>query len=120
MSNRPPKLLALPGGHLMAHMRANRIQQIFDIAFEQSGGVERLVHEMNRSPEGYWEGVKQYVKTMPKTAMTESHHQVDVSIEGMWDRVAKRLEDRKNGVEVIDVEPTEVTEVTEIPDSSED
>jgi hypothetical protein len=97
-----PKLpLVLPGGQMMLHMSAARRHQILDTAFEMVGGQEKLVHEIQRSPDSYWEFMKLWGKGLPRAVATE--HTASADVESLLDKL-DRAENAKviNG-EVIDV-----------------
>lgn len=86
MSN--PKLpLVLPSGTMLMQMRARRRHEIMDTAFEMSGGVERLVHEM-RTPDGFWEGMKLWGKGIARPPSTVEHNFGD-STEEMVDELER-------------------------------
>lgn len=95
--------IALPGGHLMPHMSARRRHEIVDTAFEMLGGVERLVHEADRTPESYWEFAKLWGKGLPRAVATE--HSATKDVEDLLDRL-----DKADQAKTIDGEFTEVVQ----------
>lgn len=99
-----PKLpLVLPGGQLMPHMSARRRHEIMDTVFEMTGGVERLVHEVNRDRESYWDFMKLWGKGLPRAVATE--HSTTPDVENLLDKL-----DRMENAKVINGEATEVIE----------
>lgn len=87
---------------MLPHMSAKRRYEILDIAFEMTGGITRLAHEMNKSTEGYWEGMKLWGKGLPKIASTE--HSVTEGVESLLDRLdeAERAKTIEGAYEVLD------------------
>lgn len=77
----------LPSGAMLMHMRARRRHEIMDTAFEMCGGVDKLVHEMEKSSEGYWEGVKLWAKGAAKPVAIE--HTFGESTEDMVDELER-------------------------------
>jgi hypothetical protein len=85
--SKPHLPTVLPSGAMLMHMRARRRHEIMDTAFEMCGGVERLVHEMNKNSEGYWEGVKMWAKGAAKPVQIE--HTFGESTEDMLDELER-------------------------------
>lgn len=86
--------ITLPGGEIMPYMSARRRHEIMDVAFQMCGGVERLVHEMNRNTEGYWAGVNLWGKGLPRAVATD--HSINTkSVEDLWDKLDAREADKK-------------------------
>lgn len=51
---------------MMPFMGKSYVREQFRIAYQLTGGVERLVHEMNRDQDGYWKGIAHLVKLEPR------------------------------------------------------
>lgn len=71
----------------MPHMSARRRHEILDTVFEMSGGVERLAHEVNRSPDSYWEFMKLWGKGLPRAVAVE--HGANAGLEELLDQLNK-------------------------------
>lgn len=99
--SKPRLPTVLPSGQMLMHMRARQRHEIFGTAFEMCGGVDRLVHEANKTTDGYWELVKHYAKGAAKPVAVE--HSFGESTEDMVDE-ADRFENAKvvNGTVVLD------------------
>lgn len=102
MSSRLP--IVLPSGQIISHMSARRRNEIMDTVFEMVGGVDRLAHEVERSPEAYWNFMKLWGKGLPRVSSNE--HTLGGGVEDLLDRLDE--EDRKSRELTVDM--TEVTE----------
>jgi hypothetical protein len=87
---------------MLPYMSSRRRHEVMDVAFEMTGGVERLAHEMNRSTEGYWEGMKLWAKGLPRIANTEVS--VSEGVESLLDKLdqAEREKTIDGAYEVLD------------------
>jgi hypothetical protein len=95
--------IVLPGGTIMPHLSARRRHEILDTAFEMMGGVERLVHEAERTPDSYWELMKLWGKGLPRAVATE--HSASANVEDLLDRL-----DKADSAKIINADYTEVVE----------
>lgn len=85
--SKPNLPTVLPSGTMLMHLRARRRHEIMDTVFEMVGGAERLAHEMNKSSEGYWEGVKLWGKGAAKPVSVE--HNFGNTTEDMVDELER-------------------------------
>jgi|GEM_PF-4138134 len=80
--------MALPGGELLEHMTLRRRRELIDLAFEQMGGLPRLVDAFNKSDETAREFfIKLWGKGIPRPVA------VDPGAGGGMEDMIKRLED---------------------------
>jgi hypothetical protein len=96
----------MPSGNMVPFLSARRRHEIMDTAFELTGGVQRLVHEMNRDTEGYWKGMSLWSKGLPRAATTE--HTAGTGVEDLLDRL-----DRADKAKTINGDFTEVPDATD-------
>jgi hypothetical protein len=100
MSSRLP--IVLPSGHIISHLSARRRNEIVDTVFEMVGGVERLAHEVERSPEAYWQFMKLWGKGLPRVSSNE--HTMGGGVEDLLERLDE--EDRKSKEQQVDLVET--------------
>lgn len=89
---------SLPSAALLPHMSARYRHEIADVVFQMTGGVERLVHEVNRTPDAYWTFItKVWAKGLPRI----SHAEIAVSdgVEDLLEKLDER--DRAENAKVI-------------------
>jgi hypothetical protein len=87
-----------------------------DTVFEMVGGVERLAHEVERSPDAYWQFMKLWGKGLPRVSSNE--HTLGGGVEDLLDRLDE--EDRKAEANTIDLEEVEEGHFEPVPRSDDD
>jgi hypothetical protein len=87
-------------------MSARRRHEIMDTVFEMTGGVERLVHQVNKDDASYWEFLKLWGKGLPRVAAVE--HGATVGVETLLEKLDEL--DRSDNAKVIEGNVIDIVE----------